>query len=170
MSIVDIIKNQIKEKIDIPKNEISDMIAELEDKVRSGENLGDIEAQIEKGEKSIDTIKNAPQKIEEGKRQIASVRKTTEGVQLAAGAVEKIQTMASSLNPVAAALAYGQKVIIDKAKGEIANLKNVEGIIDPIIDNFKDFIVDQKKRLTDLRKEIKQMKRTQKLRDEKNKV
>tara|TARA_R110000765_G_scaffold366546_1_gene456678 strand:+ start:1347 stop:1859 length:513 start_codon:yes stop_codon:yes gene_type:complete len=170
MSIVSIIKNQIKEKIDIPKNEISDMIAELEDKVRSGKDLGDIDAEIEKGEKAIDTIKNAPDKIEEGKRQIASVRKTTEGVQLAAGTVEKIQTMASSLNPIAAALGYAQKVIIDKAKGEIANLKNMEGIVDPIIDNFKDFIADQKQRLTNLKKEIKQMKRSQKLRDEKNKV
>ena len=170
MSIVDIIKNQIKEVIDIPKRKVSDQITELEDKVRSGEDLSDIEAQLEEGEKAIDNIKNAPEKIEEGKQTVGSVRKTTEGAEVAASIVEKVQTIASSLNPAAAGLAYAQKSIIDKAQGEIANLKNLEVIIDPTIDNFKDFIADQKKRLSNLKKEVKEMRRVRKLRDEKNKV
>ena len=65
---------------------------------------------------------------------------------------------------------FDAKDKIDKAKAEVADIKNLELIINPIIDNFKDFIASEKKRLSDLKREAKEMKRIKKLREEKYKV
>ena len=169
MSLIDVIKEQIEEKMNIPKNELSDKITEIEDEIRAG-NLDEVEAKLADGEKAVKSIESAPRTIEEGKQQLASVRKTVSGTEKAAALLEKAQTITASLNPAAAALAFAQKSVIDRARSEIANLKNLEVIIDPIVDNFKDFVASQKRRLSDLRKEAKEMKRIQKLREEKYKV
>ena len=169
MGLIDVIKEQIEEKLNIPKNVVSDKITKIEDDIRAG-NLNDVEAKLEDGEKAIKGIESAPRSIEEGKNQLASVRKTVSGTEQAASILEKAQTIAASLNPAAAALAYAQKIVIDKAKAEVADIKNLELIINPIIDNFEDFIASEKKRLSDLKREAKEMKRIKKLREEKYKV
>ena len=157
MSVIsDKLKSTIDKVFSAPKTSISKQIDGIIKNVRLGKSEGkkikEIKEKIEPTEKTINQVKDAVKTVK-------SVQESLEAAKIAAEATEKANTIASALNPAAAAIAFAQAFIVTQFKKEIEEAKNALNVVPKLIENFETFINESKEKLIQASEEYEEKKR-----------
>ena len=160
----DALRKLIQTEIDYRRERVDiedDLLIELD---RSGnQNVGKA---IEKVDKLLSDFKKAREVVDETVSTADSARKSIDASKKAAEIAERASTIASSLNPAAAAAAYVQKNIIGKVQVEVQDVTKELHVVPKILENLDDFIDKTKLKLEELSEEVKEGKRIRKERRE----
>ena len=154
-AISDKLKGTIQDIFDLPKEKIEKSVDLIVKNSRKGKEEGQ---QIKK---TLEQIENAEKKV----NQVESVIKTVNSVLVsldaarkAAEATEKASNIGAALNPAAAAIAFAQKLVVDKVKKEIKESKDALNVSPKLIENFKGFVSETKEKLNKAQEERKRKK------------
>ena len=172
--VIDLAKNKINKPLLAKIAVVTGLIAFIREMMDVPEKAAEVEEAVEKvmaAKQAYDDMEEGIEEAKTKKEEVETALAAAETAAKAAAVTEKTSTIGSALNPAAAAIAVAQKFIIEKAKEEIADLKGaVKGVLPSTIDSAQKTIQDQKKKIDQFVREMKEKKRIAKLKMERNKV
>ena len=141
----DALKKLIDESIENQKQKLDKKVDNALILYRNGSEEAD--GAVNEVEANIEKAKDAKEKVSDAIDRIESIRLSFDSSRKAAESTEKASTIGSALNPVAAAIAFVQKFIIDKLKIEIKDIKDELNVAPQILDNLDKFFTRTRKKI-----------------------
>jgi len=160
-SLRNFIKNEIIGKLDDLKKGVSALSTAMK--------MGGYEeeaAEADKLIKQINDIKKQKTKLTNLKKQVDGFLKRAKSAKQAAEKLREANTVASALNPAAAAITLVQEKLIKKSEDEMKDLGSVVDIVDPTVQEIDIAVVDMESELNQAKKDQEDMKQNKKNRDE----
>ena len=160
-SIRNFIKNEIIGKLDDLKKAVSTL-----SKVMKTGGYEKEAAEADKLIKQINTIKKQKDQLINLKKQVDGFLKRAKSAKQAAEKLREANTVASALNPAAAAITLVQEKLITKAQDEIKDLGSAVYIVDPTVQEIDVATADMESELNQAKKDQEDMEENKKNRDE----
>ena len=160
-SLRNFIKNEIIGKLDDLKKGVSALSTAMK--------MGGYEeeaAEADKLIKQINDIKKQKTKLTNLKKQVDGFLKRAKSAKQAAEKLREANTVASALNPAAAAITLVQEKLIKKSEDEMKDLGSAVDIVDPTVQEIDVATADMESELNQAKKDQEDMEENKKNRDE----
>ena len=165
MGLGDSIRKFIKDNITNQLDETRNNVKKLSGAMRKG-GANNQANEADKLLKKIDTIKNTKNQLINLKKQVDGFLSRAEAAKKAAEKLREANTVASALNPAAAAITLVQEKLITKAQDEIKDLGSAVDIVDPTVQEIDVATADMESELNQAKKDQEDMEENKKNRDE----
>ena len=148
----DLIEGIIEQKILIPIEQgvddidaIADTINEIEDRIL--------------------TLREKYEQVQSARQNIRRARKTAEVATKTADTSDKAATIASALDKISAAVSYGLKLLKDRLRSEIDDLKDAEDLFEPAVEDYERRKEDIADLIFDIRQKFERQQEERRLKE-----
>ena len=149
----DFIESKIQQEILVPVEQgvddidaIADTINEIEDRIL--------------------TLREKYEQVQSARQNIRRARKTAEVATKTADTSDKAATIASALDKISAAVSYGLKLLKDRLRSEIDDLKDTENLFEPAVKDYQRRKEDIKELIDDIKLKFQRQQEERRLKED----
>lgn len=135
--IVNILKEVVKLKFNDKMEKLEYEVDCVVEDIRKGKSPG---LNIKQLLENIEKAKKEKEKVEKTRKDAERIYDALVIAKKIYDATDKSTTIASALNPAAAAIGYATRFLIDLAEKELLDLKNIIEVVPPLAKNFGSFL------------------------------